>query len=145
MTCPLCSVTAVLDQNLTLTLPSGRATLRVEQADWPTGTEICFEEVAHVPDLSPHKQVILTPAVTVHSSEKHNASARLAVYFNRVDDYLGFDPTTLNVYQGADPWREQGWTSVPQAHVLKDASGRVIGARFKLDYGVSFLLSATTP
>jgi hypothetical protein len=143
MTCLHCSVCGVLDPDMNLTLPSGLATLRVVSGDWPVGTEVCLEEVDHAPDLSQHKQVILTPTVTVHSSDKHNASNRLQFYFNRVDDYQGFDPTTVNVYQGEDPWRPKGWSAVPPSHVLKDSAGRVIGAKFKLDYGVSFVLSAT--
>jgi hypothetical protein len=135
-------VCGVLDPDMNLTLPSGLATLRVVSGNWPVGTEVCLEEVDHAPDLSQHKQAILTSAVTVHSSDKHNASNRMQLYFNRCD-YQGFDPTTLNVYQGPAPWRSSGWTAVPPSHVLKDASGRVIGAKFKLDYGVSFVLSAT--
>ena len=142
MSCALCSACGVFDGDLTLTLPSGLATLNVAPQTYPVGTEICIEEMSWQPDLAATTQdAALTPTVAIHVRTRQAPMKNLSLTFHRVD-YQSCDPTGVKAFQGSDAFDPSTWIPVAQGNLLRDAGGRVVGARIMPSAGKMVVLAA---
>ena len=151
MTCSSCTVSGLVDTDLSLTLPSGKATVLVKgpsangkfAGDYPLGTEVCLEEIPWAPDLSKHRQAVLSAVVAIHIRGGHPHLNRVRLTFRGIE-YRGFSPKDVNVYQGSNVFDDTTWTAVPRAQRLEDVNGNAVGSTVLLAHGNLIVLTAKT-
>lgn len=137
MACITCSrsATASPTSDRTIVLPSGRATLKVPAGTFAQSVSARVVDSDDMPDLT---KAVLVDAVEARILTRQNQVNKVWVSFANID-YQTYDPTLVKVYQGKSIVDPVGWTPVPPGiggtDILKDANGRVIGAKIMLSAG----------